>query len=103
MSNAYFKVPEAYNEPQKSYAPGTPERKEIVEKLKELQSQEIEIPLIIGGKEVKTGNTAEIRPPHNHSKLLGKYHKAGKEEVQMAIEAAKKLRKNGKLYHGNTA
>jgi 1-pyrroline-5-carboxylate dehydrogenase len=93
MSNAYFKVPAPINEPVLTYAPGTSEREAIKNKLKELQSKEIEIPLIIGGKEIKTGKTIEIRIPHNHSKKLGIYHKAGAKEVNMAIESALKARK----------
>ncbi|MGD1005954.1 MAG: L-glutamate gamma-semialdehyde dehydrogenase [Ignavibacteriaceae bacterium] len=93
MSNAYFKVPAPINEPVLTYAPGTPEREAIKNRLKELQSKEIEIPLIIGGKEIRTGQTGEIRVPHNHSKKLGIYYKAGKKEVNMAIEAALTARK----------
>jgi 1-pyrroline-5-carboxylate dehydrogenase len=92
MSNAYFNVPETKNEVPLMYAPGTPECDALKRTLKELQSEEIEIPLIIGGKEVKTGKTADVRPPHNHSKKLGVYHKAGEKEVNMAIEAALKAR-----------
>lgn len=93
MSNAYFKVPIPTNEPVKSYKPGSPEREELVKKIAELKSKQIEIPLIIGGEEVRTGNTEEIRIPHNHSHILGVYHKAGKKEVDMAIEAALEARK----------
>ncbi len=93
MSNAYFKVPVPTNEPILSYAPGSKERAEIKAELKKLREQEIEVPLIIGGKEVKTGNLGEMVMPHNHSKVLGHFHKAGKEEVQMAIDAALKARK----------
>ena len=93
MSNAYFKLPEPYNEPVLSYAPGTPERVELKRKLTEMESAEIEIPLIIGGKEVKTGKTVEITEPHNHKIVLGLYHKAGEKEVNMAIEAALEARK----------
>jgi 1-pyrroline-5-carboxylate dehydrogenase len=93
MSNAYFKVPFPVNEPVLSYAPGTPEKEALKKKLKELQSKEIEIPLIIGGKEIKTGKTVEIKTPHDHSKKLGFYHKAGAKEVNMAIEAALEARK----------
>ncbi|HHM02936.1 MAG TPA: L-glutamate gamma-semialdehyde dehydrogenase [Caldithrix abyssi] len=92
MSNAYFQVPQPVNEPIRSYAPGTPERAELKAKLKELKSQTIEVPLIIGGKEIKTGKTAEMRIPHDHGHLLGIYHKAGKEEVDMAIKAALEAR-----------
>ncbi len=93
MSNAYFKLPVPINEPVLTYAPGTPEKAELKKKLTELQSKQIEIPLIIGGKEIKTGKTSEIRTPHDHSKLLGIYHKAGAKEVQTAISAALEARK----------
>ena len=93
MSNAYFKVPEPFNEPILSYAPGTPERVELKKKLAEMESTEIEIPIIIGGKEIKTGNTVEITEPHNHEIKLGFYHKAGEKEVNMAVEAALEARK----------
>ena len=93
MSNAYFKVPAPINEPVLSYAPGTLERTGLKDKLAEMEKQQIEIPLIIAGKEVKTGKTAEIRAPHNHELKLGFYHKAGEKEVKMAIEAALEARK----------
>ena len=93
MSNAYFKVPEPINEPIKSYAPGTPEKAELKKKLAELKSQQIEVPLIIGGEEIKTGNTAEMRIPHDKEHVLGIFHKASKKEVEMAIEAALEARK----------
>ena len=93
MSNAYFKVPQPINEPVKTYKPGSPEREELKEKLAELKSKQIEVPIIIGGNEIKTGNTAEMAIPHNHSHVLGKYHKAGKKEVDMAVEAALAARK----------
>jgi len=92
MANAYFYVPETKNENPLSYLPGSREKESLKRKLTELKSKTIEIPLIIGGKEVKTGKTAEIRAPHDHSVLLGIYHKAGKAEVEMAIEAALKAR-----------
>jgi len=93
MSNAYFKVPEPVNEPIKTYLPDSLEREQLKVNLELLQSKEIEVPLIIGGKEVKTGDLGEMRVPHNHSKLLGTYHKASKEHVQMAIDAALEARK----------
>ena len=88
MSNAYYKVPTPVNEPVLSFAPGSKEKEELKKKLAELQSKEIEVPLIIGGKEIKTGNIGEMRIPHNHSKKLGVYHKAGAKEVEMAIKSA---------------
>jgi len=93
MSNAYFQVPKPYNEPVKSYLPGSPERAELENKLKEMQAQDIEIPLIIGGREVKSGKTIEIRTPHNHEIKLGIYHQAEEKEVKMAVESALKARK----------
>lgn len=93
MSNAIFKVPMPINEPVLNYAPGSPEKAELKKKLAEMRSQTIEIPLIIGGEEVRTGKTAEIRAPHDHSILLGTYHKAGEKEVKMAIDAALEARK----------
>jgi 1-pyrroline-5-carboxylate dehydrogenase len=93
MSNAYFQVPEPYNEPILNYAPGSAERVVLQNKLEELLSKEIEIPLIIGGKAVKTGNTVEIKAPHNHKVRLGIYHKAGENEVNKAVAAALEARK----------
>ena len=93
MSNAYFKVQQPLNEPVKTYKPGSPEREELKRKLSELRSQRIEVSLIIGGEEVKTGNMEEMRIPHNHNHILGVYHKAGKKEVEAAIDAALKARK----------
>lgn len=93
MSNAYFKVPTPINEPIKNYAPGSPEKEELKKKIAELKSKEIEIPLIIGGEAIKSGNTEAMRIPHNKNHILGVYHKAGKKEVGMAIEAALEARK----------
>ena len=88
MPNIKVTVPKAVNEPIKSYAPGTPEKSELIDKLTELKSTEIEIPLIIGGKEVKTGRITECVMPHNHQHVLARYHQAGKKEVAAAIEAS---------------
>jgi 1-pyrroline-5-carboxylate dehydrogenase len=93
MNNAIFKFPHPANEPIKSYAPGTPERAELHAKIDELKSNPIEIPLIIGGKEVKTGNTGNVVMPTDHGHVLATYHKAGPAEVQMAIDAAMEARK----------
>ena len=88
MQNAKAMVPKPINEPVLSYAPGTPERAALKSRIKELKSQEIEIPIIIGGQEIKTGDMGEMRIPHDHNHLLGRFHKAGEKEVKMAIEAA---------------
>ncbi len=83
-----FKVPEPKNEPVLSYAPGTPEREELKKKIAELRSKVVEIPLIIGGKRVKTEDLAEVRPPHDHQHLLARYHQATEETVKEAIAVA---------------
>jgi len=90
MSNAFYKVPKAKNESIKSYAPGSSEKKSLKKKLQELKSKKIEIPLIIGGKEIKTGNMGKCRIPHDHQHILGTYHKAGEKEIQMAIDESQK-------------
>lgn len=88
MTNAYFYVPEPSNEPVLSYAPGTPERAALQAELARMSANPVEVPLVIGGRDVYTGNLAEMRAPHKHSLQLGVYHKAGSEEVHQAIEAA---------------
>ena len=88
MNNALFSFREPKNEPGFSYAPGTPERKLLKEELERQFNQCIEIPCIIGGKEVKTGDMGKVVMPTNHKHVLAKYHKVGKKEVQMAIDAA---------------
>jgi 1-pyrroline-5-carboxylate dehydrogenase len=88
MSNAFFKIPEPVNDPVRSYEPGSPDRALLKQTLAQMQAQEIEVPIMIGGQEIRTGNTAEIRAPHNHDIKLGVYHKAGEQEVGLAIEAA---------------
>lgn len=93
MSNAYFKVPFPVNEHVKSYRPGSFEREELTKKIIELKSKKIEIPVIINGKEIKTGNTEEVVIPHNHKHVLGVVHKAGKKEVDLAIESSLEARK----------
>lgn len=88
LNNAAITVPFPHNEPVLSYAPGTPERDKLRTSLTELKSIQIEVPLIIGGQEIRTGNLARIACPHDHSVTLGQYHKAGPKETQMAIDAA---------------
>ena len=92
MTKAIFKLPEIKNEPIKSYAPGSAERKELKKKLAELRKGGLDLPMIIGGKEVRTDKLLDIRPPHNHKHLLGHYHQGDKKHVQMAIDAALKAK-----------
>ncbi|HSL81148.1 MAG TPA: aldehyde dehydrogenase family protein, partial [Thermoanaerobaculia bacterium] len=89
MSNAVFEVPIPENEPIHDYAPGSPERASLKQKLDELLDQEVEIPVVIGGEEVRTGDTATCVCPHDHGHVLGTYHQAGEAEVARAVEAAK--------------
>jgi 1-pyrroline-5-carboxylate dehydrogenase len=88
MINGKFSVPKPANEPVKTYAPGSPERSEIKAELEELGQKQIEIPCIIGGKEVRTGNIGTCVMPHNHGHVIGTYHKAGEKEVRDAAAAA---------------
>ncbi|HXF95815.1 MAG TPA: L-glutamate gamma-semialdehyde dehydrogenase [Gemmatimonadales bacterium] len=87
--NAIPKVPAPVNEPVLSYAPGTPERDQLKRVLKDLSSREIEIPLVIGGREVRTGRTADAVMPHCHGHVLARVHQAGPQEVEQAIAAAR--------------
>ncbi len=82
------KVPSPVNEPVLSYAPGTPERAELKARLKEMTETQIEIPLLIGGEEIRTGDTLDVVMPHDHGHVLAKAHKAGPDEVKKAIAAA---------------
>jgi len=88
MSNAVVSVPVPENEPVRDYAPGSPERESLKQKLDELLKEEIEIPLVIGGEEVRTGDTAPCVCPHDHGHRLGVFHQAGEAEVARAVEAA---------------
>lgn len=92
MNNGIYKIEKPTNEPILSYRSGSQEKQEIKAKLNQLKGKVIEIPLIIGGKEVRTGNLGECRVPHDHEQKLAVYHKAGAEEVEMAIEAAKEAK-----------
>ncbi|HEX9288444.1 MAG TPA: L-glutamate gamma-semialdehyde dehydrogenase [Anaeromyxobacteraceae bacterium] len=93
MSQGIFRVPVPHNEPVLSYAPGTPERRELKARLATLSKQELEIPLVIGGKEVRTGKLADVRVPHRHGHRLARFHQAGAGEVQAAIDAAREARR----------
>lgn len=90
--NSVFSFQRPKNESVFSYAPGSPEKAELKAKMKEVENDIVEIPLIIGGKEVITDNFGEIRIPHNHKKVIARYHKAGKREIDMAIQASKEAK-----------
>src|SRR5213595_3594546 len=86
--NVSPKIPTPVNEPVLGYAPGSPERLELKRTLKDLSSRQLEIPLVIGGKEVRTGKTIDAVMPHCHHHVLAKVHQAGPAEVRAAIAAA---------------
>jgi 1-pyrroline-5-carboxylate dehydrogenase len=86
------RVPAPVNEPVKGYGPGSPEKKALKERLKQMAKERVEIPLIIGGKEVRTGETAQAVMPHDHRHVLADWHKASAKHVQQAIDAARAAR-----------
>jgi len=93
MFNGIFRIPQPVNEPCLQYAPGSPERTELSSKLQEMLNGQIDVPMIIGGQEVRNGNLADIRCPHNHQQVLGKYHQADGEYAIKAIDAAQEAKK----------
>ena len=88
MPKGIYKVPVPHNEPIKSYAASSPERKELQAMLKELRSKELDIPMYIGSQEVRSGNKIRLAPPHDHQHTLGYFHKSDKTHVQQAIDTA---------------
>ena len=88
MARGFFNVPEAVNEPVKGYAPGSPERTELLATYKEMFNSNIDVPMHINGEEVRTGNTKNIAPPHDHKHVVGQYHTADKSHVDTAIATA---------------
>jgi len=93
MPKGIFNVPKAYNEVVKSYAPGTSEREQVKKAFSELYNSTVDIPLYIGGEEVRTGNTKNLFPPFDHQHHLGVYHLADKALVEKAISTALEARK----------
>ena len=88
MANGFFKVPTPVNEPVLTYAPGTNERYEIRKAINEALQEQVDLPMYIGGQEVRTEQRVRISPPHDHLQTLGYYHKGDKQNVQAAIDAA---------------
>ena len=93
MGNGFFQVPPAYNEPVKSYAPGSPEREAVLRQYKAYYEGSADIPMVIGGREIRTGNTRRMAPPHEHGHTIGQYHLASEKEVRQAIDSALRARK----------
>ncbi len=93
MNNSIITFPSPANEPVKSYLAGSPERVALEKELERQSNIVVDIPIIIGGKEIRTGNTGKVTCPHDHKHVLATYHKVGKEEIEMAIEAAMEAQK----------
>src|SRR5687768_7953513 len=87
------RVPEPVNEPNFTYAPGTPARAELKARLKSMAAEKIDIPLIIGGREIRTGKLERSVMPHAHGHVLAEYHLAGAEHIQQAIAASAAARR----------
>ena len=87
-----FSYPLPANEPVLNYAPGSIEKLNLKKALKELKSERVDVPMYIGGKEVRTGKLSDIRPPHEHGHLLGQFHMGEEKHVKLAIDAALEAR-----------
>ena len=94
MGKGFFQVPVAVNETVKSYAPGTPEREQVLAQYKEYFNGSVDVPMYIGNEEVRTGNTRSMSPPHDHQHIVGTYHTAEKSHVENAIAKALEARKD---------
>jgi 1-pyrroline-5-carboxylate dehydrogenase len=77
----FFHVPFPKNEPVLNYAPNSPERAHLQKALAEARAQQFDVPMFIGGEEVRTGNTKRMAPPHDHQHTLGHYHAGDKSHV----------------------
>lgn len=86
--NGFFHIPAPVNEPVYSYAPGSPERAALKQALSDARHRQVDIPMYIGGKEIRTGNTETLHPPHDRKHILGTFHKGSKDHVKQAIDAA---------------
>ncbi|WP_417237684.1 L-glutamate gamma-semialdehyde dehydrogenase [Bizionia sp.] len=93
MGKGFFNVPLAVNEPVKTYAPGSPEREEVLKVYKDMYNSKVDVGMYINGKEVKTGNTRTMSPPHDHQHIVGTYHLAEKSHIEEAISTALEARK----------
>ena len=92
MGKGFFKVPSAKNETVLSYAPGSEERKNILNTYKKMYGSSVEVPMYINGEYVKTGKTHTMSPPHDHKHIVGEYHVADKSHVESAINTALKAK-----------
>ena len=88
MLKGFFNVPKAVNEPVKSYAPNSPEKTAVLAAYRKMWNEPIDLPMYIGGKEIRTGNTKTLSAPHDHKHIVGKYHLADKSHAEAAIQNA---------------
>ncbi|WP_312923518.1 L-glutamate gamma-semialdehyde dehydrogenase [Empedobacter brevis] len=88
MSKSFAQIPQAVNEEVKSYAPGSPERAQLLDAYKKMFNEITEVPQYIGSEEIFSGNKKEIRPPHDHQKVVGYFHEGTQEDVKKAIDTA---------------
>jgi len=93
MFNGIFNVPKPLNEPGLTYAPGTAERAELKAKLKEMLGAKADVPMMIGGEEIRNGRLMELRCPHDHQHILGHFHQAEAADVEKAVAAANEAKK----------
>lgn len=91
--NALQHLPEPYNEPVRKYAPGDEDRKKLKEAIERVKKQENDIPMFIGGEEVRTNDKRDVAPPHDHQNPVGQCHWGNKEHVQQAVDASLKAKK----------
>ena len=93
MATGFYNVPKAVNEPVKSYAPNSPERNELLATYKKMYYEKVDIPFYIGSKEIRTGKTVSIHPPHDHKHTVGYFHTAEKKHIEEAVNVAIEDRK----------
>lgn len=93
MNNAFFEVPMPINEPILNYTPGSKEKKELLDTIKEFKSKPIDIPMYINGEEIKTNNKIKITAPHNHKLILGHFNEGDESHVVKAIDSAMNAKK----------
>ena len=103
MSNGYFKVEMPKNEPVKAYLPGSPERASLKKELERQSAQVVQVPMIIGGKEVWTERKTKAVMPHDHAHVIAEAASGGEKELKDAIAAALAAEKHGPRCRWNTA
>ena len=86
--NGNFSVPSVSNEPLLNYAPGSPARASLKKELERQAGMVVDIPIIIGGQEIRTGRLKEVVMPHDHGHVLARVHQAGESELKLAMDAA---------------